>query len=181
MKSYVFVPALVVAALFLSACQTATGEDETLSFVDQDVILAVEENALPVQWVEASFLSGEGSFSYRFEYNNYLLQLLDTPVENPADFGPHFEVEGGAEIKGYTRLVDKAESEATGQSEVQIIGKHRVSRTSFALGDCTLQKAMTEFSGEVLVFELQLCPGDNEDRGEEALEALFDELSFVLL
>mgnify|MGYP001616739144 CR=1 FL=1 len=175
MKFYSFVPAILSLSLvFALGCQTATGEDESLSFEDEDVVLAVEENALPIQWVEAGFLSGQGSFSYSFKYNNYLLKLLDVPVENPADFGPTFDVEGGAEIRGYTS------KEVMSQPEVQIIGEHRVSRTSQVAGDCTVQKAATEFFDENLVLELKLCPGDDEDRGEEALEALFDELSFVL-
>lgn len=177
-KSFLFRFCFPFSLVFLAlmGCQRATGEDEALSFEDEEVILAVEDEVLPIQWVEASFLSGRGSFSYSFKYNSYLLKLLDTPVESPADFGPRFEVQGGAEIKGYI-----SDWEADDSKKIQIIGKYRVSRSSLVEEDCIVQKAMTEFFDESLTLELKLCPGDDEDRGEEALKALFDELTFVLL
>ncbi|OGJ46375.1 hypothetical protein A3J23_01950 [Candidatus Peregrinibacteria bacterium RIFCSPLOWO2_02_FULL_48_14] len=178
MKSFALVLTLGIMLLAFG-CQRATGGEDTLSFEDQDVVLAVEEG-LPIQWVDASFLSGSGTFSYTFKYNNYLLKLLDTPVESAADFGPRFEATGGAEIKGYTILAN--ELDLTQElSAVQIIGKHRVSRSSVTVGECTVQKAATDFFDEALVLEITLCQGDDEDRAEEALESLFDELRFERL
>ena len=186
MKSHGILFALVIIVLFVLfalfgiGCQRATGGEDSLSFEDQDVILAVEDEGLPIQWVDAAFLSGDGTFSYTFKYNAFLLKLLDTPAESETDFGPRFEVEGGAEIKGYTVLAN--ELDLTPElAAVQIIGKNRVLRSSAVAGECMVQKAATEFFDKALVLEMKLCPGDDEDRAEEALESLFDELRFERL
>lgn len=172
---------LAFASLFLYSCATAA--DEELSELGETSVLAAgeeQEDRLPIQNFEASFMSEHGSFAYTFEYNGYLMQLVDTPLEGASLYGPSFKVTGGAEITVLTPLAEESKM-VSGLAASQILGGYPVLSMTEAAGDCTLEKVATEFWEETLVVQLRVCSGDDAEYAEQALQNLFDGLTLKAL
>lgn len=148
---------LVFAAFFLVGCQTAA-ED-----VDLTTQVELAEETEPVFPLEAGFMSDSETFAYTFNYNGYLLKIMDAPLEGASSYGPSFQVEGGAEITGSTVRVEDADTLPSMD------------------GDCSLTKKAAVFGSEALILTLRLCPDDDAALGQEAFDSLFEGLTMVAL
>lgn len=165
---------LALFSLVLASCEVrqkpSIDESEDTSDESALVELSSEGDLVPMM-LEASFMSDYQTFSYTFNYDANLLELMDEKLKGASFTGPSFKVQGGTEITGHTEWLADLDM-VPELSAVQLFGRYQVYRYAFPEGLCTIERAVVQDSEEGLVLDLRVCPAQDADLGRGALEAL---------
>lgn len=169
-----FIAAMLISSLFLVACQSADVEVEGVTDDEEEAMvhLTAETDELPLR---ASFMSEHRSFVYTFDYDGYLLKLIDHHLDGASDYGPSFMIDGNAQLTGSTQLLDELEY-VEKKAGAESLGDYEVYRYSGLEGDCQLEYAVVPFEEEGLILRMRACPDENYEMGMEALDQLLDNL-----
>ena len=151
---------LALLSLFALSCSTDSQSDDATDDSASITLASENQEYFPLR---ASFMSDNRTMVYAFNYDGNLLKMIGSP-EGTSEYGATFMVEGGAKITSSTFLIDGFEEPVSGEE-----------------GACEVTYASADHDHEVLVLRLEVCEDDNAALGEEALQALLDELTLEKL
>ncbi len=161
MKKYLIL-LLVVFSLGLLACSSdglPVEEEDAAVDGEEEAYINLASEAQDYFPLRASFMSDNRSMVYTFDYDGNLLKMVDSRFDGSSEYGANFKVEGGAEITTVTFLKEDF-----------------VAPSTRADGICKLLFESVEHEEEVLVMRLRVCPEDDAELAEEALQSLVDGL-----
>ena len=154
---------LGLCSLLLVACQTTSEEEAFVELASED------------QFVTASSMSDQQSFSYTFDYDPNQAQYLDTRFEGSTGFGPNFMLTGGAELVGYTLPYAELPF-ADSFTELALMGDHEVFTYEESANNCKLEYGGVMHGDEVLILRVKLCAGNDEAQAKASFKHLMNGL-----
>lgn len=180
-----FLSCFLFLGLLLGACSSVVQEGQVSVLgagdISADNQAQAGENKVQLSMpLEASFMSDYGSFVYHLKYNSYLLELIDLRLQGASEFGPSFNVDGGVEITAHTVWLSELPP-VSERGAVQLVGRNKVTLSSFEEFSCTVKKAIVEHREEALIFQLRICSGDDVSLGDAALTSLLENLKLEKL
>lgn len=156
---------LLIFPLLLISCEPKPVEEDVDSTSNVDL---ASDGVL-----EASFMSDNKTFAYRFEYDGEMIQMVEG---EGAAVGPQFVAEGGATISGRTTWVSDVVLATERAGAPVSIGAYQVYRYMDSEGACSLNEAVIPYGEEALLMTLKICEGQDGDKGRVALDALLEGL-----